>query len=91
MKGNGPVLTTRVYDNRQDHHRLTSEAVVPNSPSTQRAPSNDNADHPGRDSEQKSAAPPEPAASASALDGLHDVEELSVEIWLHLALGLETG
>lgn len=64
---------------------------MPTTPSTQRAPSNDNADHADRDRWRTSSVPDESAARASALDGLHDVEELSVETWLHLSLGLETG
>lgn len=90
MKGDGRVLTASVHDNRQQREPLTSEAVVTTTPSTQRAPSNDNvADQAARESWRASSTPT--AAESSPLDGLHEVEELSIETWLHLSLGLETG
>ena len=103
MKGATRALTARVSYNR--HSLLpTTEAVVPNTPSTQRTPAPTSL--PGAAPERPAALDPaphgggracrgssaqEPRASTLELDGLQEGEEQRFESWLHLSLGLETG
>jgi hypothetical protein len=101
MKGAARSLTARVPHNRQ-HLLAITEAVVPNTPSTQRtpaptrspgaAPASPAALDPALHEERPCRSPAqESRASTLELDGLQDGEEQRVESWLHLSLGLETG